>query len=95
MRRSLFTILGLWVLMGLGTGCAIHYFDEDTGTEHLWGFGHLKMKAQPSTNEVVRAVVTGVETLGVNLSVGDEHKGIGVGYDNRQKAVIMFLVTFF
>lgn len=27
--------------------CAVHYFDPHTGTEHLWGVGHLKMKVTP------------------------------------------------
>jgi hypothetical protein len=50
--------------IGLLSGCAIHWYDENTQTEHLLGFGHLKMKvAEP--NEGVRAVVTGTETLGL------------------------------
>ena len=41
------------------SGCAVHYYDKETGTEHLWGFGHLRMKAEPSNDAVVRLVVTG------------------------------------
>ncbi len=70
------------------TGCAIHYYDPDTGTEHLWGVGHMRMKAKPSEDGVVRAVVTGSETLGFTLSAGETHRGIGLGYDNRQAARI-------
>lgn len=43
------------------------------------------MKAEPSKDGVVRAVVTGTETLGFNLSVGEENRGLGLGYDNRKK----------
>ncbi len=45
-------------------GCAFHYFDPETGTEHLWGIGHLKMKVAPP-REDVRGVVRGTETVGL------------------------------
>lgn len=73
----------------LGSGCAIKYYDKESGTEHLWGFGHLRMKAEPSKDAVVRSVVTGVETLGFSLLVGEENRGVGLGYDNRKKMRIM------
>ncbi|MFT4589665.1 MAG: hypothetical protein ACI8QF_003782, partial [Limisphaerales bacterium] len=47
------------VSLAFASGCAVHYYDKETGTEHLWGFGHLRMKAEPSEDGVVRAVMTG------------------------------------
>ena len=84
-RLRIFLCFAVPILL---SGCAVHYYDKDTGTDHLWGFGHLKMKAEPSKDGVVRAVVTGTEMVGLNVSVGEEHRGIGIGYDNRQKAVV-------
>jgi len=73
--------------VGLLAGCAIHYYDKESGTEHLWGFGHLKMKAPPP-NEGVQAVVTGTETLGFNVGAGEEDYHIGAGWDYRRRIVI-------
>lgn len=85
--------LALCVCM-LATGCAVHYFDKQTGTEHLWGFGHLKMKAAPraedgavATNAAV-AFVTGVRTLGLNLGAGEEYAGVTAGWDSRFRVII-------
>ena len=68
-------------------GCAVHYFDKKTGTEHLWGFGHMKMKIAPQ-NEGVQAVVKGTETLGFNLAAGQEDYHIGLGWDYRRQIVV-------
>jgi hypothetical protein len=71
----------------MGSGCAIHYYDDASGTEHLWGLGHLKMKASPP-NEGVQAVVKGTETLGVNLSTGRDDYYVGLGWDRRRLITI-------
>jgi len=65
--RSIVSLCGAACLTVLCVGCAIHHFDQKTGTEHIWGFGHMKMKvAQP--REEARAVVGQTETVG--LAVG-------------------------
>ncbi len=78
----------------LGSGCAVHYFNRDTQTEHLWGFGHLKMRAAPqpaagpcATNPAI-AFVTGVRTLGLNLGFGEDFGGVAAGWDARSRVVI-------
>src|SRR5438445_11907973 len=71
----------------LATGCAVHYYDKQSGTEHLWGFGHLKMKAAPP-NEGVQAVVKGVETLGFSVGADEEDCHVGVGWDFRRRIVL-------
>ena len=38
-RAGAAAICGLTIL--LTPGCALHYFDSKTGTEHVWGFGHM------------------------------------------------------
>jgi hypothetical protein len=64
----------LLVLATLASSCAILYFDPATGTEHLWGIGHMRMKVG-EPNEGVRAVVTGTDTLGIAAgSVASERR---------------------
>ena len=77
-------LLGSPIILGLLTGCALHYYEPKSGTEHLWGFGHMKMKVLPS-NEGVQATVKGVETLGFNLALGKEDYHLGVGWDYRRR----------
>src|SRR5258708_18511956 len=81
-------------LLAMSTGCAVHYYDKQTGTEHLWGFGHLKMRAVPQrgdespfTNAVI-AFVTGVRTLGFQLGAGEDFGGLVAGWDSRSRIVI-------
>ena len=53
------------------TGCAVHTYDAATGTEHLWGFGHLKMSvAAAQDSSKTQAILTGVRTAGIRLGLG-------------------------
>ena len=69
-------------------GCAVHYYNPDTGVEHLIGFGHMKMKVQ-EPNEGVRAIVTGTETIGVAAGTIEEgvHFAAGWNRSSRLKAI--------
>lgn len=69
-------------------GCAIHHFDPATGTEHLWGIGHMKVKITP-TNEGLQAVVRGVETIGLSFGRDDERSYVAFGWHNRQRVDIL------
>ncbi len=64
-------------------GCAIHYFDPETGTEHLWGIGHMRMKSIAPTEDV-RAVVHGTETLGVAFGHLRQEGYLHLGAQRRQ-----------
>ena len=68
-------------------GCGIHHYDAKTGVEHLWGFGHLRMRVHPPTNGV-QAVITGNQLVGVRVGAGTADYGLSVGYDNRRWIVI-------
>jgi H+/Cl- antiporter ClcA len=68
-------------------GCALHYYDRKTGIEHVWGIGHLRMKArQPA--EGVRAVVTGSTTIGARVSVGEENASTTIGFAMSNRIVV-------
>jgi hypothetical protein len=81
------TRVGALVCLVTSAGCAIHYYDKASGTEHLWGFGHMKMKVIPP-NEGVQAVVKGTEMLGFNLATGQEDYHLGLGWDYRRRIEI-------
>ena len=91
---SHFRLLALLSWMFLVSGCAVHYYSKATGTEHLWGFGHLKMRAVPQNNNLLPvtnaavAYVTGVRTLGLNLGAGEDYTGASAGWDSRSRVVI-------
>lgn len=71
----------------LPTGCAIHYFDDKTGTEHLIGFGHMRMRVAP-TEKNARAVAAGVNTAGVTLDVGKKNYGLLVGFQRQVRVEV-------
>jgi hypothetical protein len=80
-------LLAFLLLVSLHSGCAIHYYDKESATEHLWGFGHMKMNAGPP-NEGVQAVVQGTETLGLNIGAGREDYQVGAGWGSRRRIVV-------
>lgn len=84
---TLLTALVLCAAAFLLSGCAVHYYDRKSGTEHLWGFSHLKMKVIPP-NEGVQAVVKGHETLGFDLGAGEDDFRIAVGWQYHRQIVI-------
>lgn len=61
-------------------GCAIHRYDARTGTEHVWGFGHLSMRVQPVT-EGRQAVITGRSVAGLGIAAGRDTWGLSLGWD--------------
>jgi hypothetical protein len=75
---------GLLVCLGITSGCALHYYDSKTGTEHLWGIGHQKMKVIPH-REGVQAVIKGTESLGVSIGHGAEGGHFTAGWDYRRR----------
>jgi len=46
------------------SGCAINYYDADTGAQHLFGIGHMVMKIEQGESRPV-AVFSGLSTIGV------------------------------
>jgi hypothetical protein len=69
--------------LALNTGCAVHYYDQKSGTEHVWGFAHIRMKGYPQSPE--RPLVVGTHMLGLNLRTGRDDYGIGVGFDSHSR----------
>lgn len=59
-------VLACGVLALALTGCALHYYDPDTGVEHLWGVGHMRMRVSVP-DEKTTAVIRGSETAGFSM----------------------------
>jgi hypothetical protein len=71
------------ILGGLTDGCAVHYYDKASGTENIWGFGHLKMAVHPS-DEGVTAVVKGTQIFGLGLGLGQKDYYLTAGWSNQR-----------
>lgn len=82
LRSAILPAMGCCAVFLL-SGCAVHYYDQATGTEHLWGFGHLKMAVQPSS-EGVRAVVNGTQSLGLGVGLGQQDYYLSAGWNDQR-----------
>lgn len=69
------------------SGCAIHYFDSESGTEHIWGVGHMAMKAA-APSEGLKAVARRTDILGISAGRTREgaHFEIGWGSASGSKS---------
>jgi hypothetical protein len=74
---------GLALLVAL-PGCAIAYRDSDTGTMHLWGIGHLKMRTE--MNDGKKALIQGFATCGLSTGGWFDSTFLTLGW-NRQQVV--------
>lgn len=88
-------VLGLPIFLQFG--CAIHYHDAKTGTEHVWGLAHVKMRVAliegppglPAAPAPPPAVATQVDTFGLGLHFGNgapgADSGLSLGWDRRTR----------
>lgn len=61
-------VLSLAVLTLSISGFAIHTFDPETSTEHLWGIGHMKVKVTPVNHGVQGGSDGDKITIGIGAS---------------------------
>ena len=92
-KKQLLPVSSLFILLLLA-GCSVNWYDERTGTQHLLGFGYLKMRAAPQSPETnisthaSMAYVTGTRNLGLQLGAGSDFAGISAGWDSRSRIII-------
>lgn len=80
----------LLTLSLLSSGCAVSHYDAQTGTAHLWGFGHLKMRIVPATGDAkLQAVVIGTRTIGARVDTGKDTGGLSLGYADTHLTTIV------
>lgn len=78
-----------WLVVLMGTaGCAVHYYDRKTGTEHVWGVGHMTMKVVPP-NEGVQAVVRSTSTAGLAVGSCDGQPYVALGWAAQQRVEVL------
>lgn len=82
-RLSLDRVFVLHLLVLL-PGCSVHYYDEDTGNEHLWGFGHMVMRVS-EPNEGVQARVGQTRTLGLSAGHHPDASHMTLGWHNETR----------
>lgn len=69
----------------LGQSCSFVHYDEDSNTTHVWGFGHLAIRATPASEDV-RGIVSSVENAGFTMGSWRSSQFVSVGW-SRQQAV--------
>jgi hypothetical protein len=82
------TYLVLMLISLTGSGCALHYFDAETGTEHIWGIGHMAMKPSAS-REGLKAVGRRTDVVGISIGKLQEDIHLEVGWGSRQRIDIV------
>jgi hypothetical protein len=71
----------------LTSGCALHYYDKKTGAEHIYGFGHMVMKATPHT-DAHKAVVLGTDLMGLGFGQNREGGFLSFGWNSQRRIEI-------
>jgi hypothetical protein len=70
------------------SGCAIHYYDPETEAEHIWGIGHMVMKAS-APKEGHRALVRGTDVAGLASGKSDVGSYFVIGWEQRRRMAII------
>lgn len=77
-------VLGVTSFLG---GCAIHYSDKSRGSEHLFGFGQLRLDVRDLGSNLVH-VTRGSRIPGLCLGLGPGHFEVSFGYAIRQDWIV-------
>lgn len=80
--------LGLLLFTGALHGCAIHYYDPETEAEHIWGIGHMVMKAS-APQEGHQALFRGTDVAGLTVGKSDAGGYLVVGWEQRRRMEIV------
>lgn len=80
--------LALLFIFLVASGCAIHYFDTESGTEHIWGVGHMAMKPSAPT-EGLNAVARRTDIVGISIGKLQEGTHLEIGWGRRQRIEII------
>lgn len=82
------------LVLALGTSscllqaCALHYFDPKTGAEHVFGFGHLVMKATVN-EDCTEAVLLGRDLLGISAGRDEEGVQLALGWSRSRRVRVL------
>jgi len=69
-------------------GCSLRYYDAGTGTDHVWGFGHIKTRVTvPEEGRL--AVASGRSLYGIAIGTDEEGGYFSLGWDSRERVIIL------
>ena len=77
----------LGIIALLLSSCAVYYLDRDSGAEHIWGFGHLSMKAATPAKEK-QALIQRATLTGIAIGLDNGSFGLSVGWNQREHILI-------
>lgn len=80
-------LIGFFLCIPLSS-CAVHYYDPETKAEHIYGLGHMVMKAQDAGAKRV-AIVRGNSYLGLFAGTGDSGGQFGAGWSSGKTIQIL------
>jgi len=88
LAKNIVSQIGIPVIL---SGCAVSHFDQETGTYHLYGLGHMKMKVEADKNVEKSAciVITGMESLGVVLLQEPGSYSVALGWEKKDQMRIL------
>jgi hypothetical protein len=69
-------------------GCAVHYYDAENNTEHIWGVGHMAMKVG-TPNDGLKAVGRRTDVVGVAVGSLDKDVHLDLGWGAHQRVEVV------
>lgn len=69
------------------SSCGIYYRDEVSGSEHIWGIGHLATKVTAPEGDK-QGVIRKATMVGIALTMEEGAVGISAGWDQRERIAI-------
>ncbi|PTN10962.1 hypothetical protein [Nitrosomonas aestuarii] len=86
-RRLLFLIFLIVAFVGLN-GCAFHYYNNKTGAEHIFGFGHMVMKATTPEDDH-KAIMLGTDLIGFGFGQNKNSGFLTLGWNSNRRIEII------
>jgi len=78
----------LAVAVAISSGCAVHYYDDESNIEHIWGIGHMTMKPSPASEGVV-AIGRRTDVIGLSFASVQEQLDVTLGWNAKQRIDIV------
>lgn len=68
----------------------MRYHDVQTGTEHIWGIGHVKMRVATAEGRAPTSAAIQTETFGLGINAGSDALGssLVLGWDRRTRIFV-------
>lgn len=78
--------ISIFIIIGLLLSSCVRYYD-DSGAEHIWGFGHLVLKVATPAKEK-QAIMQRSTITGIAVGLDNGSFGLSLGWDQRERILI-------